>query len=243
MQNRDHYDPLQRDGLMSLDSSRCGSESEITTYDSLDPSLGQARNNAYMGIKCWAGYLAIEWMLGRETSDLWADEIAAARRGAERAAGTVTDAFDEDLGYIPAILEGDDESAIIPIIEGLVYPEQLGLSDAVDPEGPFAELLNALRRHLQAVLCEGRCLFPNGGWKLSGNNDNSWMSKIFINQYVAEQVLALEPDPAADEAHDHWWRVGCAEQSVIDQVVGGQSGGSGAIYPRCVSCVLWEDLG
>ena len=28
---------------------------------------------------------------------------------------------------------------------------------------------------------EGRCLFPDGAWKLSGNNDNSWMSKIFVH--------------------------------------------------------------
>ena len=33
------------DGIMDVDSERCKSGSEITTYDSLDVSLGQARNN------------------------------------------------------------------------------------------------------------------------------------------------------------------------------------------------------
>ena len=37
---RDHPDPAQRDGIMSLDSSRCSGGVEITTYDSLDVSLG-----------------------------------------------------------------------------------------------------------------------------------------------------------------------------------------------------------
>jgi len=39
--NRDHPDPAQRNGIMSLDSSRTMGGSEITTYDSLDESLGQ----------------------------------------------------------------------------------------------------------------------------------------------------------------------------------------------------------
>lgn len=43
MINRDHPDLDERDGVMSLDSTRCGEDGwEITTYDSLDPSLGQA---------------------------------------------------------------------------------------------------------------------------------------------------------------------------------------------------------
>ena len=40
---RDHPDPKKRRGLMQLDSSRCAGGAEITTYDSLDVSLGQAR--------------------------------------------------------------------------------------------------------------------------------------------------------------------------------------------------------
>jgi hypothetical protein len=242
MQQRDNPAPGLRNGIMSFDSTRCGCESEITTYDSLDPSLSQARNNTYMSVKCWAAYLAIEWLLGRDDAERWQGGIAAAAQSARMAAATVASAFDAKLGYIPAILEGGDTSAIIPIIEGLVYPAQLGLHEAVSFDGPFAELLQALKAHLAAVLCKGRCLFPDGGWKLSANSDNSWISKIIISQYVAEHILGLEPDPQADEAHDHWWRVGCARQSVVDQVMGGTSGGSGAIYPRSASCILWLDV-
>lgn len=242
MQHRDHPDPAQRDGVMDLDSDRCGRESEITTYDSLDPSLGQSRRNTYLAVKCWAAYLALVQLLSLENAERYAPEIAGAGHSARLCADTVTRAFDEKLGYIPAILEDGDTSAIIPIIEGLVYPTQLGLADALAADGPYAELLAALKRHLHNVLIEGRCLFPDGGWKLSGNNDNSWMSKIFICQYVARQVLGCEfgeAGLAADRAHDHWWRVGCKTHSVVDQVIAGACGAFGSIYPRCVSAILW----
>ena len=42
---------------------RCGTKgSEITTYDSLDHSLAQSRNNLYIGTKCWATYLSLAMM-------------------------------------------------------------------------------------------------------------------------------------------------------------------------------------
>lgn len=245
MQNRDHRDPAQRDGLMSFDSDQCGQTEEITTYDSLDPSLGQARRNAYMGGKCWATYLALQWLLGQDDSKRWQRNIASAYRSAELAARTLTQSFDEKLGYIPAILDGKDTSAIIPVIEPLVYPDRLGLADALKPDGPFAEFLAVLKRHLRAVLVKGVCLFGDDGWKLSANNDNSWMSKIFIGQYVARKYLGMGLDESGkadgryDRAHADWWRVGCECHSVIDQVIAGQAAGWGSIYPRCVSCYLW----
>jgi len=245
IQLRDHPDPAQRDGVMDLDSNRCGRESEITTYDSLDPSLGQARRNTYMAVKCWAAYLALAQLLEAEDAGKWAEEISAARHAARLCADTVTAAFDEQLGYIPAILDGVDQSAIIPIIEALVYPDQLGLHAELALDGPYADFLATLKRHLLAVLVPGRCLFPDQGWKLSGNNDNSWMSKIFICQYVAQAVLGLDfgaQAEAFDRAHADWWRHGAAGHSVIDQVVAGGDGVSGGcIYPRCVSSVLWLD--
>ena len=51
-----------RTGLMTYDSSRCDEGKEITTYDSLDESLGQARANTYLAVKCWATWLALDFM-------------------------------------------------------------------------------------------------------------------------------------------------------------------------------------
>ena len=44
---------------MRHDSARCGTGAEITTYDSLDESLGQARNNLYIAVKRWAAYAGL----------------------------------------------------------------------------------------------------------------------------------------------------------------------------------------
>ncbi|MFW6303484.1 MAG: glycoside hydrolase family 52 protein [Candidatus Sumerlaeota bacterium] len=239
MQNRDHPEPEKRNGIMSLDSNRCGDSEEITTYDSLDPSLGQARNNSYMGVKCWAGYLAIGALLPMDDRFLWREKIQSARHSAELAANTLAEAFNQDLGFIPAILEGDDQSAIIPVIEGLIYPAELGLEECLRTDGPFGHLIEALKKHLEAVLVENKCRFADGGWKLSANNDNSWMSKIFICQHIAETILGFEQDEKADRAHESWWRVGCAGQSVVDQVVAGKSSGTGSTYPRTASSILW----
>lgn len=244
MQHRDHPSATCRDGVMDLDSNRCGRESEITTYDSLDASLGQSRRNTYLAVKCWAGYLALAQMLTTADAHRWHDEIAAAQQAAQLAADTITSAFDENLGYIPAILDGGDTSAIIPIIEGLIYPDQLGLYEELSEDGEYGALITTLRRHLMAVLQPGRCLFADGGWKLSGNNDNSWMSKIFICQYVARAVMGIDfgaETARFDRAHAHWWRVGCASHSVVDQVVAGKVPGEGSIYPRCVTNILWLD--
>jgi hypothetical protein len=58
--NRDNPDKTKRNGVIGLDSSRTMGGAEITTYDSLDASLSQARNNLYLAGKCWATYVVLE---------------------------------------------------------------------------------------------------------------------------------------------------------------------------------------
>ena len=118
LSNRDHPDADQRDGLMSADSSRCAGGQEITTYDSLDTSLGQARDNVYLGGKTWAAYVALERLFQISGLQTLSQEAGAQ---AERAAATMADALTAD-GHIPAVLKGGSGSRIIPAIEGLVYP-------------------------------------------------------------------------------------------------------------------------
>lgn len=55
MVNRDTPPPTgfpDLQAVMGFDSARCGKKGqEITTYDSLDESLGQARQNLYLAVK------------------------------------------------------------------------------------------------------------------------------------------------------------------------------------------------
>jgi hypothetical protein len=236
--NRDHPDPARRRGLMQLDSSRCGIGSEITTYDSLDVSLGQARNNVYLAVKIWASYLALE-KLFRERGDT--ERAQTANQQAHRTASTLLESVGAD-GTIPAVLEGGNQSRIIPIIEGLIFPYFTGRKDVLNPDGEFSEMLAALRRHLEAVLKPGLCLFEDGGWKLSSTSDNSWLSKIYLCQFVARHILGHERDEIdtlADAAHVAWL---LDERNAYfawsDQMLAGFAEGS-KYYPRGVTSALW----
>lgn len=238
MQNRDHPDPALRDGVMDLDSDRCGSESEITTYDSLDASLGQSRRNIYLAVKCWAGYLALERIFNALGDK---DRAGQSHHAAALCAKTIVSGFNPALGHIPSILDGKDKSAIIPAIEGLVFPYYSGQKEFLSETGEFAELIRVLRSHLVNILKPGKCLFKDKGWKLSSNNINSWMSKIFLCQFIAERILDVRSgfEPESDRAHARWWKEGCTSNPAIDQVLAGTVPNQGFHYPRSVTSWLW----
>lgn len=231
--NRDHPEPAKRNGVMGLDSSRCTGGAEITTYDSLDVSLGQARNNLYLAVKTWAAYLGIESVFARDSK-----EAATAREQAGKCAATIAAALRPD-GFIPAVMGEGNESRIIPAIEGLAFPAVWGMRGAIAAKGPYGALLSALRKHLETVLAPGTCLFPDGGWKLSSTNDNSWLSKIYLCQFVAEKVFGLPRDAKADAAHRAWLlRPENTYFAWSDQMVNGVARGS-KYYPRGVTAWLW----
>jgi hypothetical protein len=215
MRRRDHPAASKRAGVLRFDSTRCAGGQEITSYDSLDPSLAQARNNLYVAIKCWASYLGLA-LLGHAAF--------GAARGREFIA-EATDAahLDETSvlrqvgpgGVIPAIFEpGATDARILPAIEGLLYPLywRTVMANAVgdhwaggafhrDAVGGllnftagFYQLLEALADHTAALLADpaGRNKFPDGGVRLSSTSDNSWASKIAIVQHVARELFNLD---------------------------------------------------
>lgn len=224
-------------GIMSVDSDRCGIGAEITTYDSLDSSLGQASKSLYLAVKCWASYLALERLFACTGMETNAEE---ARQHAELCSETIISYYRGDLGFIPAILDGRDATPIIPAIEGLVYPYEFGRGDALKPDGAFGTLITILKHHLETVLETKVCLFPDGGWKLSANNGNSWMSKIFLCEYVADDLLHCKFNyRASDAAHVKWWTVGCPSNPGIDQILEGTQDETNFHYPRAVTSFLW----
>jgi hypothetical protein len=239
MENRDHFDPRQRDGVMSLDSSRCMGGAEITTYDSLDTSLGQARNNLYLAVKCWAAYALLGDLFQARGKTALARRMI---RQAMLAAQTIVSQADPQTGMLPAVLHEGVHSRIIPAIEGLVFPLFAGRLELIEESGPYGGLMTVLKRHLAAILKPGVCLFPDGGWKLSSTSDNSWLSKIYLCQFVARIVLDMEWGPAgkrADSAHVAWLvDPQNAYWAWSDQIVAGVAKAS-KYYPRGVTSVLW----
>jgi len=234
LQNRDDPEPARRNGLISLDSARCGGTFEITTYDSLDSSLGQARNSLYLASKTWAAWHALRLLFERAK----ATELAqSAKASAQQLEQTLLAWHDPALGYLPARRDGCS-SAILSAVEGLVFPLFWGEQALLDEAGSHAALLARLKDHLQTVLVPGLCLFPDGGWKLSSTSDNSWPSKIFICQHVAERVFGMRAAKASHAAHAAWQQLGCADWAMTDQCFAGIGKGS-KYYPRGVTSWLW----
>jgi hypothetical protein len=238
MLNRDNPNPKQRNGIMGYDSYRTEHGAEITTYDSLDVSLGQARNNIYIAVKAWASYLAMnkvfmEMGLKKEAKQCL-DQ-------AQRAATTITSFLGKD-GTIPAVMGENCSSKIIPAIEGLVFPQEMGFEHDVSPQGPYGELIKALKTHFISVFKKGICIYDDNGWKLSNSADNSWLSKIYLCQYVARKVLKVKTPATgalADKAHQAWlMKSENLYWAWSDQMSSGVAMGS-KYYPRGVTNILW----
>jgi xylan 1,4-beta-xylosidase len=238
-------------GWVAFESSRCGKNAaEITTYDSLDHSLAQTRNNVYMAVKCWAAYRGLALLLHKAQIGGFFGEL---RRRADLIVNSLTREVGPD-GILPAVFEPENtghRSRILPAIEGLIYPLMWG--DAIIPDDDFVDEKalspnDLLRAHTAALLKdpEHRNQFADGGLRLSSTSNNSWISKIAIFQHVARAVFGLERDATiaelfarADAAHVKWETEGAsAYWAMSDQMVNGVAQGS-KYYPRCVTTALW----
>ena len=259
------YDRADADaGVMAFDSERCGSGSEITTYDSLDESLGQARANTYLAVKCWATWLALE-VLGAARGE--GDEQTGHSSGrcvslADKIADYLCGCVKPD-GSLPAVIERDNpgyDSRILPVVEALVYPDYLARKLLQRKDRPKARerleaamrhpLIGVLGKHALTLLDdpERRNIFEDGGLRLSSSSGNSWMSKIAICQFTIRHVLKLTAGNEAvqqimhdaDHAQARWQTCGSAYWASSDQFIHGVAKGS-RYYPRLVTTVLWLD--
>jgi xylan 1,4-beta-xylosidase len=227
-------------GYVHYDSSLCETGAEITTYDSLDKSLAQTRNNVYMAVKCWASYLGLAMVLekaGDTTAQTARQEMALIERDLQRRPS--------NEGVFPAVFEEDNPgyaSRILPACEGLIYPLIWGAR-------AHPALQEVLKQHTQALLLDPqrRNLFPDGGIKLSSTSNNSWMSKICIVMHVARRVFGLDQDEKvkqifadADAAHVKWQTEGSSYWACCDQLVSGKAYGS-RYYPRIITSTLWME--
>jgi len=238
IRNRDDPHPERRDGIIGWDSSRCGPHgSEITTYDSLDVSLGQARNNLYIAVKTLGAWLLLESAFRRHGRTAAADDAADE---ADRLAGTLAGLFDAE-GFFPAVFESGNRSRIIPAVEGLVFPLFLGFDEVLARLEARHQILSLLKRHLESVLRPGVCLTGRSGWKPSSTSSNTWMSKIFLAQYVVGRLCPHLMDPAADAEHRAWMLSATTRRyAFCDQIrcTDGYPLGS-RHYPRGVTAWLW----
>jgi hypothetical protein len=148
-----------------------------------------------------------------------------------------------DEEHLPAVICENCNSQIIPAIEGLIFPYFMELYDALDEKGKFGTLIQTLKTHFKTVLKEGVCIFPDGGWKLSSSSEISWLSKIYLNQYIARKILGFVNDDTginADKAHVGW----LLQEDRLYWAWSDQMYYSGVrleskYYPRGVTSILW----
>jgi len=241
-------------GFAQYDSTRTAGGQEITTYDSLDHSLAQTRNNVYIAVKSWASYRALALLfreLGAAADEKRATELAV------KVAGVVSDQAVD--GVLPAIFEKGNPgyaSRILPAVEGCAYPLYFvktgfagGTLEQVFGSAEEKRMYDALKEHTRKLLldAERRNLFADGGIKLSSTSNNSWMSKISIFMHVTRRVFHLDDDPKvadvfrkADAAHVKWQTEGSSYWACCDQIVSGE-GKASRYYPRIITSALWME--
>ncbi len=244
LRRRDDPDPAKRNGIIGWDSDRCGPKgSEITTYDSLDVSLGQARNNIYLAVKTLAAWLLLSRAFSRLGKKAESQDALAR---ATLVASSIMAHRESETGLFPAVFEDGNVSRIIPAIEGLAFPLYLGMDAELAALEKATGIISALGTHLKEVLKRGVCLDPTtGGWKLSSTSDNTWLSKIYLCQYVARRVfpnsLGKESAQDADVAHKAWLLSSHTRHlAFCDQIKSSDGFPYGSKhYPRGVTSWLW----
>lgn len=243
LRRRDDPLPSKRTGLVKWDSQRCGPDGgEITTYDSLDVSLGQARNNLYIAVKAFAGWTLLERAFGKLELE---GAATAARDSADLAATAISAQFESDSGMFPAVFEAGNRSRILPAVEGLVFPLFLGYAGKLRDRYP--DLFAKLSKHMANALVPGVCLdAESGAWKISSTSTNTWFSKISIAQHVVRrlfpEVLNAQAR-AADAVHARMQQSEpLGKYAMVDQVHSSTGVSLGSrYYPRIVTSCLWLD--
>ena len=239
MLHRDDADPAKYDGIPDLESDRCRGGSEATTYDNLDESLTSAARGLYISVKAYACYVALAYLFGKLGQY---DLLEAAEEQARRASETICSFYDEERGFIPAVLErGKNHAAILPAIEGLIYPVYLyGKRGASGCPG-FSSLCETLKKHFVNIFREGICRFEDGGWKMSSTSDIRFTSKIILNQFIAENIFDIRFGDIGrqDRAHADDWRIYMPTNPGWDQTQNRAE--RNFHYPRAITSVLWLD--
>jgi hypothetical protein len=242
MQRRDDIDPAKRDGITSYSSNYHDRTKEITTYDAMDASLQHPIDSLYITGKSFASYAMMQPLF----KQLAEPDLARQAKDAESytVKGLLAH-WDAAQKSFPALFGGTDaKSSIIPAVEGLAYPYAMGLTDDVSLTGPNAELMNDYKTHLQTILVPGVCVdAETGAWNLSSSSKTTWVSKIYLNQYVTENVLGLKNDTTgktADEANYAYEVLGAPAVGWTDQFYTSTHLAYGCRhYPRGVTSALW----
>jgi hypothetical protein len=241
MQLRDDIDPAKRDGITTYVSNFGNRSREITTYDAMDASLQHPNDSLYIAVKSFACYT----MLSPVFAALGEPEQQRQSEAAEAyTAKGILAHWDAAHEFFPALLNGTSTSSIIPAIEGLAYPYAMGLKSEVALDGPNADLIKHLKTHITTILVPGVCIdAQTKGWNLSSSSSTTWLSKVYLSQYITENILGIKNAATghdADAAHYAYEVLGAPAVGWTDQIYTSSHIAYGCRhYPRGVTSALW----
>ena len=236
MENRDHYDPAKRDGILKAVSSRSlNNGRESTTYDALDHSLMDAAGNLYIAVKTGCALRLLKKCFGKLGDGVF---FVRAQNMLQMNMESLH-RFETKEGFLRANLYLDADSRLLAAIEPLAIPSMLGLAD--DELVPMKELL---LKHIRKCMESGVCMDEHtGGIRLSSKSNNTWVSKVILCVAVMERVFHIDLNkdyPSVMRELLHWCQISAKDTTISDQImVSDRTVIGGCYYPRSASSAIW----
>jgi hypothetical protein len=204
MENRDHWDPEKRTGILKAESDRSGkARAEITTFDGLGSALAPARGNLYLAVKTFCAAMMLTTYF-QNNNDLHSADYSYAF--AQKTAAALVAAFDKEHQLLPPNLLGlavDNNERVLAALEPLAIPTYLGLTSTL-PEY-FPDLFNVLKSHAETCLNSG-CVDPaTGALRLASSTPHTLPAKAISVLYVLESLFGIDVNariPGAFKALD-----------------------------------------
>jgi len=213
MENRDHWDPAQRTGILK----GVGGGGETCVLSPLGGVFGEVPGNLYLAVKTFCANMMLTTYY-QSNNDLHSADYSYAF--AQKTAQAIAGAFDaaaEGGGILPANLLAADTSAgaprLIAALEPLAVPTYLGLTSTLSEY--FPELFNALKAHALACLKGGCVDAVSGGLRLASSSSVVLPGKVVNVLYVLERLFQID---VQGEFPSLWREVALWSQSSADVI-------------------------
>jgi xylan 1,4-beta-xylosidase len=194
LENRDHWDPAKRTGVLKGQSASADGP-ELTAFAGPDVPevLAQAHGNVYLAIKTFCANLMLTTYY-TNNNDLHSADYSYAF--AQKTAASLVAAFNKETQSFPANLWKPDNTVLAAALEPLALPTYLGLTSTLAEY--FPELFGMLQAHAAACLKaapEG-CL-DGGRLRLASNSAHTCTANVVSILYVMERLFQMDEPVAA----------------------------------------------
>jgi hypothetical protein len=191
MENRDHWDPEKRNGLLKGESEKVGSGAEVTAFVGCGDALAKAHGSLYLAVKTFCANLMLTTYF-QNNNDLHTADYSYAF--AQKTAQSIVALFNAEVGILPAnvLNPGASSERVIAALEPLAVPTYLGLTSTLAEY--FPELFNVLKTHATNCLKnapEG-CVDANGALRLSSGSGKTIPAKVVSVLYVLERLFGID---------------------------------------------------